>query len=282
MRLFWSRMKSEIDTTLRHHLQMEFKHVAALMPVRVQVARAIWQETVTGLNLASRAEARAQPAVKCHHRTAAAWIITAIMRYLFFPFCETRGSSRSCWPLSHRRTPRLDAHGNQSTFNAERSGQSTDPCRLALERCASDRSRYYALAPPPAPRNFFWENVRGSTTKEAPAWISSHCAGAMRSTSPCRRKIRPLAFFKAARAALRRGITLPPLKNTTYACRGHNIKTATICSFRHRQSHQSEPAALRIETFKWHNSAPFEWHSRAITGSGADGAGAWFDFEDMA
>jgi hypothetical protein len=44
-----------------------------------------------------------------------------------------------------------------------------------------------------------------------------------------------------------------------------------------RQSLKENPgSSFDIETFKWHNSAPFEWHSRQLNDLGLMEPGQWF------
>ena len=56
----------------------------------------------------------------------------------------------------------------------------------------------------------------------------------------------------------------------------HNI-TAAVCSFRPATALKTTPGSrYDIHTFKWHNSAPFEWHSRQLLELGLMEPGQWF------
>ena len=53
--------------------------------------------------------------------------------------------------------------------------------------------------------------------------------------------------------------------------------TSAICSFRTAKALKSNAGStFHIESFKWHNSAPFEWHSRQLLDLGLMEPGQWF------
>ena len=63
----------------------------------------------------------------------------------------------------------------------------------------------------------------------------------------------------------------------TYACPWHNNLTAAIClSAPPRRSRTNPGSTFDIKTFRWHNSAPFEWHSRQLLDLGLMEPGQWF------
>lgn len=101
----------------------------------------------------------------------------------------------------------------------------------------------------------------------------------MKNTSPpARRKIDRIAIFKAAPdLRLREDHTFSDEEYNTYSCPWHHNITATICSFRTAKALKLNPGSrYEIETFKWHNSAPFEWHSRQLLDLGLMEPGQWF------
>ncbi|MGJ8624794.1 MAG: hypothetical protein ACSHW1_18790, partial [Yoonia sp.] len=63
----------------------------------------------------------------------------------------------------------------------------------------------------------------------------------------------------------------------TYACPWHHNLTAAICSFRTAKALKRNPGStFEIDTFKWHNSAQFEWHSQQLLDLGLMEPGQWF------
>jgi hypothetical protein len=63
----------------------------------------------------------------------------------------------------------------------------------------------------------------------------------------------------------------------TYACPWHNNLTAAVCSFRTAKALRTNPGSrFDIQTFRWHNSTPFEWHSQQLMDLGLMEPGQWF------
>jgi hypothetical protein len=147
----------------------------------------------------------------------------------------------------------------------------TNPDAVSLERAHLDRSGYYALARPdlanqghPKDRQLdFFGGLRWRYEEHVPA---------------ARRKIDRIAIFKAAPGLrLREDHTFSIEEYNTYACEWHHNLTATICSFRTAKALKANPGSrYDIHTFKWHNSAPFEWHSRQLLDLGLMEPGQWF------
>ena len=63
----------------------------------------------------------------------------------------------------------------------------------------------------------------------------------------------------------------------TYSCEWHNNLTAAVCSFRTAKALKRNPGSRdNIHSFAWHNSVPFEWHSRQLLDLGLMEPGQWF------
>ena len=92
------------------------------------------------------------------------------------------------------------------------------------------------------------------------------------------RKIDRIALFRAKpELRLRDDHTFTDEEYNTYACPWHHNLTAAICSFRTAKALKRNPGSrFDIDTFSWHNSVPFEWHSRRLLDLGppARGLGA--------
>jgi len=76
---------------------------------------------------------------------------------------------------------------------------------------------------------------------------------------------------------LRGNHTLNVAEYNTYACPWHHSLTAAICSFRTAKALKRNPGSTYdIHSFRWHNSTPFEWHSRQLLDLGLMEPGQWF------
>jgi len=63
----------------------------------------------------------------------------------------------------------------------------------------------------------------------------------------------------------------------TYSCPWHNNLTASVASFRAAKALKSNAGSkYDIPTFMWHNSVPFEWHSKQLLDFGLMEPGQWF------
>ena len=88
----------------------------------------------------------------------------------------------------------------------------------------------------------------------------------------------PVALFRAKPGLkLREDHTFNDEEYNTYACPWHNNLTAAIASFRTAKALKRNPGStFDIVTFRWHNSTPFEWHSRQLLDLGLMEPGQWF------
>ncbi len=95
---------------------------------------------------------------------------------------------------------------------------------------------------------------------------------------PERRKIDRVSLFKSKPGLrLREDHTFNDEEYNTYACPWHNNLTAAVVSFRTAKALKRNPgSSFEIDTFRWHNSVPFEWHSRQLLDLGLMEPGQWF------
>ena len=93
-----------------------------------------------------------------------------------------------------------------------------------------------------------------------------------------RRKIDRIALFKAKEGLKLRGDhTFNDEEYNTYSCEWHHNITAAICSFRTAKALKRNPGStFDINTFRWHNSCGFEWHSQQLLDLGLMEPGQWF------
>ena len=257
----------EIDTTLRHHLDCGFDAVLALMPnafalpddVAEKVHRIPFDCTVPGIvPEAVNTIIAAAPGIWMYYCYNA--------EYLFFPFCETRTIGEM---LTFHAEERRDA---MLTYVIDLYADDLEACpgAVSLERACLDRSGYYALARKdpvsgqPRERQLdFFGGLRWRYEEHIPV-VS--------------RKIDRISLFRAAPGlTLLADNTFEDQEYNTYACPWHHNLTAAICSFRTAKALKRNPGStFDIHSFHWHNSTPFEWHSRQLLDLGLMEPGQWF------
>lgn len=258
----------ELGTTLRHYLQCGFRAVVALMPPafnlpgdlsdrvhRVGFDCSVPQAVFDAVNHAIEAA----PGIWFYYGYNA--------EYLFYPFCETRSVSEM---LAFHAEERRDA---MLTYVIDLYAGDLDqyPNAVSLDAACLDKSGYYALArPDPANHNHpkerqldFYGGLRWRYEEHIP-----------RNS----RRIDRIALFRA-----KPGLRLLPDHSfndpeyNTYACPWHHNLTSAVCSFRTAKALKSNPGStFEIDSFLWHNSTRFEWHSRQLMDLGLMEPGQWF------
>ena len=258
----------EVATTLRHHQQAGFATVIALMPAPFELPRDL-QDTVHRITYNTSQEGAMPRAINALLPAAPGiWMYYCYnAEYLFHPFCETRSIGEM---LSFHTEERRDA---MLTYVVDLYSDDLDNDQnaVSLERAHLDRSGYYALARSdvsnhnhPKERQLdFFGGLRWRYEEHVPA---------------ARRKIDRISLFKAKQGLeLRDDHTFNDEEYNTYACPWHHNLTAAVCSFRTAKALKQNPGSrFDIPTFKWHNSAPFEWHSRQLLDLGLMEPGQWF------
>jgi hypothetical protein len=258
----------EIDSTLRHHLNLGFDPVIVLTAPEVtlpaDVAGKVVQVDVdifqTGLlqSCVTRLIAAA-PNVwiyYCHNA-----------EYLFFPFCEQRKIGEMlAFHTEERRTAMISYVIDLYAENLR-----DFPNAVSLETAHIDRVGYYALAREDGANNWakrerqmdFYGGLRWRFEEYVP-WA--------------RRRIDRTAIFRAKPdLVLREDFTLSDEEMNTYACPWHNNLTTAIASFRTAKALQANPGSrYAISNFMWKNSTPFEWHSQQLMNLGLMEPGQWF------
>ncbi|MEX0281124.1 MAG: hypothetical protein AB3N13_08025 [Arenibacterium sp.] len=258
----------EIDTTLRHHLQSGFRTVVALMPdefdiapdVADNIARVSFNLTPTNTlpDAVNRVIGVATPGTWLYYCYNA--------EYLFYPFCETRSVGEM---LTFHTEERRDAMLSY-VIDLYADDLDNHPDAVSLDRAFLDRSGYYALARNDAltghPRERqldFFGGLRWRYEEHIPKKS---------------RKIDRIALFRARPGlVLQEDHTFNEQEFNTYACPWHHNLTAAICSFRTAKALKRNPGStFDIHSFRWHNSTPFEWHSRQLLDLGLMEPGQWF------
>ncbi|MFX0541218.1 glycosyltransferase family 2 protein [Roseovarius sp. S4756] len=259
----------ELNTTLRHHDSLGFKSIIALMPDSFTIAPDVAEKVVRVDHDSSR-DGHHIAAVNAVIAAAPAgtWIYYCFnAEYLFYPFCETRSVGEMlAFHAEERRSAML-------TYVIDIYAGDLDACpgAVSLDDAWLDRSGYYALActdpanhDHPKERQLdFFGGLRWRYEEHIPA---------------PRRTIDRISLFRAAKGlTLLEGHVFSDEEYNTYACPWHNNLTAAIASFRTAKALKRNPGStFDIETFKWHNSTRFEWHSRQLLDLGLMEPGQWF------
>ncbi|MWB79210.1 hypothetical protein GLS40_14315 [Pseudooceanicola sp. 216_PA32_1] len=258
----------ELDTTLRHHRVagfaevILFAHPAFKLPDDLE--HLCWR-----IDYDMTREGALESAVNAVIDAAnGIWLYYCYnAEYLYFPFCETRSVGELLtFQTEERRASML-------TYVVDLYAGDLESCPNAVstQQAFLDKSGYYALARrDPANHNHpkerqldFFGGLRWRFEEHVPA---------------NRRKIDRISLFRA-RAGLKLlpGHVFNEEEYNTYACPWHNNLTAAVCSFRTAKALKRNPGSSSdIPTFRWHNSAPFEWHSRQLLDLGLMEPGQWF------
>ncbi len=258
---------TEYASTLRHHLDAGFRAVVAFAPP--DLALPSFDDPRLSLVMAPVLSPGAMPAIvnPCIDAApAGTWFYYGWnAEYLFTPFRESRSVGELLAFVAEERRASVLAY----VIDLYADDLTLVPDAVSLERAHMDRTGYYALARKgangqPAERQLdFFGGLR---------WrFEEHVPGA-------RRRIDRVALFRTAKG-LRIGTDhmFDIAEYNTYACPWHNSPTATVCSFRTAKALKRNPGSrFAIDSFMWHNSVPFEWHSRQLLDLGLMEPGQWF------
>ncbi|MFU8883345.1 MAG: hypothetical protein ACNA7Q_13335 [Rhodobacterales bacterium] len=273
----------EVASTLRHHLDAGFAACVAFMPAAFSLTDAApGESSPPDIALPPDQAARLHRvdldtlAPDMLTKTVNALISAAPgcwfyygynAEYLFYPFCENRSISEM---LAFHAEERRDA---MLCYVIDLYAGDLDqhPSAVCIDDAHLDKSGYYALARTdatahnhPKERQLdFFGGLRWRYEEHIPAR---------------RRKIDRIALFRAKPGlVLRDDHTFSDEEYNTYACPWHHNLTAAVCSFRTAKALKANPGStFDIHTFRWHNSARFEWHSHQLLDLGLMEPGQWF------
>ena len=258
----------EVNSTLRHHVDLKFQQVFAFMPPEFILA----PDVADHVHRVNFDVAQGSSYIDTVNRLIAAlpdiWLYYCFnAEYLFFPFCESRSVGELVTFHSEERRDAMLAY----VIDIYAKDLNSNDNGVSLEDAHLDRSGYYALArkkrassDDPRERQLdFFGGLRWRYEEHVP---------------PNKRKIDRIALFRAkADLKLRENHTFSDEEYNTYACPWHNNLTAAIMSFRTAKALKTNPGStFDIHNFCWHNTAPFEWHSRQLLDLGLMEPGQWF------
>ena len=258
----------EMESTLTHALDRGFGTVALFGGPDIAVPPAL-ADRVHRVPWDIHRENAVQTAVnKAIAAVPGAWLHYCYnAEYLFFPFCETR-TIRDL--VSFHAEERREA---MLTYVIDLYAGDLDqhPNAVVLQGALLDRLGYYALGrgdpadgwKPRERQMDFFGGLRWRFEEHVP-WH--------------RRRIDRIGLFRAQPGlTLRDDHTFNIEEYNTYACPWHNNLTAAVCSFRTAKALRSNPGSrFDIQTFRWRNSVPFEWHSQQLMDLGLMEPGQWF------
>ena len=266
--MIFAEDEAELDTTLRHHLNTGFSPLLAFMPDSYPLAEDV-QDTVHRIPFTPSDQSTVSAVI--NRMIAAApgiWMFYCFnAEYLFYPFCETRTVGEMLAFHSEERRSAMMTY----VIDLYAEDLEETPNAVSLDSAHLDKSGYYALARnDPANHNYpkerqldFYGGLRWRYEEHVPAK---------------RRKIDRVALFRAKPGLeLRDDHTFNDEEYNTYSCPWHHNLTAALCSFRTAKALKRNPGSTyEIDSFRWHNSTPFEWHSRQLLDLGLIEPGQWF------
>ncbi len=256
----------EVDSTIRHHLAAGFRKLVVFAAPDLRLPDDTAAK-VTRVDHDMLGDSALEAVVNgCITAAPGVWMYYCYnAEYLFHPFSEHRTVGEMiAFNVEERRdtilTYVVDLYAGDLWKH---------PNAVSIEDAHLDKSGYYALARmdranQPMERQLdFFGGLRWRFEEHIPA---------------PRRKIDRVALFKAKPGLkLRADHTFSDPEYNTYSCPWHHNLTAAICSFRTAKALKRNPGStFDIQTFKWHNSAPFDWHSQQLLDLGLMEPGQWF------
>ncbi len=266
--LIFAEDRTELATTLQHHVKLGFATVVLLTPDFVPLPEDLADAVIQVKLDVYREDALPNAVNQVIEAAPGRWIYYCYnAEYLFYPFCETRSVGEM---LAFHTEERRDA---MLAYTVDLYAGDLDrfPDAVSLQDALLDKSGYYALARKdpdadwePKDRQLdFYGGLRWRFEEHVP-WE--------------RRKIDRIPLFRAKPGLrLRADHTFSDEEYNTYACPWHHNLTAAICSFRTAKALKLNPgSSFDIQTFKWHNSIGFDWTSQQLLDLGLMEPGQWF------
>jgi len=255
----------ETNSTIRHHLARGFAEVVVLGPESLDVSPEL-ADRIHRVTFDTSDSGAAATAVNAIQATVPGrWIYYGYnTEYLFYPFCETRTVGEMTAFVSEEKRESI------LTYIIDLYAENLDktPSGVSLDAALLDQSGYYAQA-----------RSRDDTVMERQIDLF----GGLRwrceeHIAPARRKIDRISLFRAKPGLQLRGDhTFNDEEYNTYSCPWHHNLTASICSFRVAKALKANAGSRDgIESFSWHNSIPFNWHSHQLLDLGLMEPGQWF------
>lgn len=255
---------SETNSTIRHHLKAGFSSLLVLGPTGLEISPELYSDIHFITHNFEGTEATATAINTLMPCLEGRWVYYGYnAEYLFYPYAESRSVAEMVRFATEERRNSILTY----VIDLYADDLSHSPDAVSLKSAHLDRSGYYAL-----------DRHRDG----APLDRQKDMFGGLRwrfeeHVAEPRRKIDRIGLFKAEKGLqLRPDHTFNIEEMNTYACPWHNNVTAAICSFRAAKSLCTNPgSAEQIDSFKWHNSEKFAWHSQQLMNLGLMEPGQW-------
>lgn len=256
-----------VEETLRHHLNIRFRHILALSPDPIPVP-ADAAAHVTNLHWNTRDALAHQGAVNAVIAAvpAGTWLYYCYnAEFLFFPFSETRSVTELLAFHAEERRDAMLAY----VIDLYSPDLARDRNAVSLTDAMFDRAGYFALG------------RKGPDGQPLDRQLDFH--GGLRwrfeeHVAPARRRIDRIALFRTApglRIEADHRFSIP--EYNTYACPWHHNLTAAIASFRAAKALATNPGSREaVGGFRWRNSEPFQWRAQQLMDLGLMEPGQWF------
>ena len=257
----------EVDSTLRHHLDAGFKAIIVFASDDIVIAKGL-QDKVHRVAFDPMSDAALETVINGAIRIAGpdVWLYYCYnSEYLFHPFCESRTVGEMLAFSAEERRDTVMCY----VVDLYAGDLGSHPTAVSIEDAHLDKTGYYALA-----RKDNWNN---DIDRQLDFFGGLRWRFEEHIPAP-RRRIDRVALFKV-KPGLKIGAdhTFNDPEYNTYSCKWHHNLTAAICSFRTAKALKRNPGStFDIETFRWHNSAPFRWHSQQLLDLGLMEPGQWF------
>ena len=259
---------TEVDSSVRHLTRCGFRKIVLLAPAALRLAEdtAASVQQVTYDTVAEGATTNAVNAI-IRATPEGVWLHYCYnAEYLFYPFWETRTVGEMVTFHTEERRSAMLCY----VVDLYASDLGAHDHAVSLEDAHMDRSGYYAQAR--------YDGDSGQV-KERQLDFFGGLRWRFEEHVPWgRRKIDRIALFRAKPGlTLRPDHTFDEEEYNTYSCPWHHNLTAAICSFRTAKALRQNPGSrAAIDTFRWHNSTPFEWTSQQLLDLGLMEPGQWF------
>ena len=256
----------EVDSTIRHHLDLGFARIVVFGGPQIRVAPALTSR-ITRVFCDMLADGALEQVVnQAIEMAPGTWFYYGYnAEYLFYPFCEHRSVGEMVSFCAEERRDSVLTY----VIDLYADDLGAHPNAVSLEAAHLDRSGYYALARHdrnnhPVERQLdFFGGLRWRFEEHIPV---------------PRRRIDRVSLFRAKPGLrLSEAHLFNEAEYNTFACPWHNSLTAALCSFRTAKALKRNPGStFDIESFRWHNSAPFDWHSQQLLDLSLMEPGQWF------
>ena len=256
----------EVAATLKHHADRGFKTIFLFAPDELVLAPEI-EADIHRVTYPTMAEGASFDIVNTLIKALPekTWFYYCYnAEFLFYPFSEHRSVGELL--AFHTEERRFSMLTYVIDVYAGDLGRADNA--VSIDDAHLDRSGYYALA-------------RDGDGGPKERQLDFH--GGLRwrfeeHIEESRRKIDRISLVRTRPdIQLRADHTWSDEELNTYSCPWHHNLTAAIVSFRTAKALRINPASrFEINSFRWHNSVPFEWKSEQLLNLGLMEPGQWF------